>query len=53
VHKKYSNAYMLVYLRDCDVNWLLAPIPDSDIPVHLKDVSHHTFFFFVYFLILS
>lgn len=28
---------MLVYLRECDVNSLLAPIPDTDIPVHLKD----------------
>jgi len=37
VHKKFSNAYMLVYLRECDVNWLLAPIPDTDIPIHLKE----------------
>lgn len=37
VHKKFSNAYMLVYLRDTDIPELLANIPDSDIPVHLKD----------------
>jgi ubiquitin carboxyl-terminal hydrolase 7 len=36
MHKKFSNAYMLVYLRDTDITELLAKIPDSDIPVHLK-----------------
>eukprot|EP00026_Physarum_polycephalum_P001323 Phypoly_transcript_01324.p1 GENE.Phypoly_transcript_01324~~Phypoly_transcript_01324.p1 ORF type:complete len:1117 (+),score=280.10 Phypoly_transcript_01324:120-3353(+) len=37
VHKKFSNAYMLVYLRASDVAQLLSPIPDTDIPLHLKN----------------
>jgi ubiquitin carboxyl-terminal hydrolase 7 len=37
MHKKFSNAYMLVYLRESDMPEILAKIPDSDIPVHLKE----------------
>ncbi|EFA82639.1 meprin and TRAF domain-containing protein [Heterostelium album PN500] len=34
--RNFTNAYMLIYLREKESNDLLKPIPDSDIPEHLK-----------------
>lgn len=34
--KKFTNAYMLVYVRESDVDTVLAPFQESDTPAHLK-----------------
>ncbi|KAF8350768.1 hypothetical protein F5887DRAFT_1210069 [Amanita rubescens] len=34
--KRFTNAYMLVYIRDSDVDEILAPFTDEDTPAHLK-----------------
>ncbi|KAI9003728.1 hypothetical protein BC832DRAFT_621755 [Gaertneriomyces semiglobifer] len=34
--KRYTNAYMLVYVRDADRPTVLAEVTDEDIPEHLK-----------------
>ncbi|KNC97639.1 uncharacterized protein SPPG_07108 [Spizellomyces punctatus DAOM BR117] len=36
VYKRYTNAYMLVYVRDSDRDQVLAPITNDDIPEHLR-----------------
>ncbi|KAJ3173620.1 hypothetical protein HDU88_002708 [Geranomyces variabilis] len=33
--KRFTNAYMLVYIRDTDRDQVLAPVTTSDIPAHL------------------
>ena len=34
---KYSNAYMLVYVRECDVKSVLCPVTKQDIAQHLHE----------------
>lgn len=34
-HKKFTNAYMLVYIRDASMEEVLAPIGEDNIPKHL------------------
>ncbi|KAG0337566.1 hypothetical protein BG004_007591 [Podila humilis] len=34
-HKRFTNAYMLVYVRNSDVDEILKPLTTSDIPEHL------------------
>jgi ubiquitin carboxyl-terminal hydrolase 7 len=34
--KKLTNAYMLVYIREYDLDEILKPITDADIPDHLR-----------------
>ncbi|KAJ3210298.1 hypothetical protein HDU67_005417 [Dinochytrium kinnereticum] len=34
--KRFTNAYMLVYIRESDIDNILAPLEDSDIPEHLR-----------------
>lgn len=36
VSKKFANAYMLIYVRRSDIADLLAPVPESVMPTHLK-----------------
>ncbi|KAJ7319380.1 hypothetical protein DFH08DRAFT_926647 [Mycena albidolilacea] len=33
---RFTNAYVLVYIRECAMDEVLAPITDEDIPAHLK-----------------
>ncbi|KAI9103187.1 cysteine proteinase [Phlyctochytrium arcticum] len=35
-YKRYTNAYMLVYIRESDREDMLAPISRDDIPAHLR-----------------
>ncbi|KAJ3326370.1 hypothetical protein HDU76_012981, partial [Blyttiomyces sp. JEL0837] len=35
-YKRFTNAYMLVYVRESDLNEILAPVEDGDIPEHLR-----------------
>ncbi|KAJ3381551.1 hypothetical protein HDU92_005262 [Lobulomyces angularis] len=34
--KRFTNAYMLVYVRNSDISYVLAPLGEKDIPSHLK-----------------
>jgi len=34
---RITNAYMLAYIRESDIEEILAPIKDSDIPKHLSE----------------
>ncbi|CAG8667385.1 8986_t:CDS:10, partial [Cetraspora pellucida] len=34
--KRFTNAYMLVYIRESDVDWVLSPVVAKDIPEHLQ-----------------
>ncbi|KAL1922777.1 uncharacterized protein VTP21DRAFT_9153 [Calcarisporiella thermophila] len=34
--KRFTNAYMLVYIRESEMDWILSPVRDEDIPVHLQ-----------------
>lgn len=33
---RFSNAYMLVYVRDCDRHWVFCDVPETDIAEHLR-----------------
>ena len=39
--KRFANAYMLVYIRESDLDEILAPITTEDIPQHLR-TKHRT-----------
>ncbi|KAI8854157.1 cysteine proteinase [Chytridium lagenaria] len=34
--KRFTNAYMLVYVRESDIDNILAPLEETDIPDHLR-----------------
>ncbi|RKO91720.1 cysteine proteinase [Blyttiomyces helicus] len=34
--KRFTNAYMLVYVRESDIDTILAPMTEGDIPEHLR-----------------
>ncbi|CAG8737552.1 19364_t:CDS:10, partial [Gigaspora margarita] len=34
--KRFTNAYMLVYIRECDIDDILSPVQPQDIPEHLQ-----------------
>jgi ubiquitin carboxyl-terminal hydrolase 7 len=36
--KRFTNAYMLVYVRDIDIDTLLAPFTEKDTPPHLSKI---------------
>lgn len=35
--KRFTSAYMLVYIRESDIDAILAPLVESDIPSHLRE----------------
>ena len=35
-HKRFTNAYMLVYIRESNVDKILSPVVSDDIPEHLR-----------------
>lgn len=37
--KRFTNAYMLVYIRESKVNEILAPISTEQVPEHLRESS--------------
>jgi hypothetical protein len=37
VLKRFTNAYMLVYVRNSDIDWILSPVSEDDIPQHLRE----------------
>lgn len=38
--KRFTNAYMLVYIRDTDIDEILAPFTEEDTPTHLSMWLH-------------
>ncbi|CAB5376644.1 unnamed protein product [Rhizophagus irregularis] len=36
IHKRFTNAYMLVYIRESHVDEILSPVVPEDIPEHLQ-----------------
>lgn len=38
-YKHLTNAYMLVYIRNCDRDWILAPVLNPDVPAHLSRIA--------------
>lgn len=39
--KRFTNAYMLVYIRESMIDEVLAPFTDIDTPPHLSEFSWH------------
>jgi ubiquitin carboxyl-terminal hydrolase 7 len=37
--KKFTNAYMLVYIRETELDTVLAPFTEGDTPSHLSELS--------------
>lgn len=44
--KRFTNAYMLVYIRESAIDEVLAPFTEEDTPAHLSQFSILTFAFF-------
>ncbi|KAF0546333.1 cysteine proteinase [Gigaspora margarita] len=38
--KQFLNAYMLVYICECNIEDILSPVQPQDIPDHLREYSH-------------
>jgi len=41
--KRFTNAYMLVYLRECMMDEILNDVTTADIPPHLSKYTHVPF----------
>ncbi|KAJ3105715.1 hypothetical protein HDU97_007692 [Phlyctochytrium planicorne] len=39
--KRFTNAYMLVYIRETDIDEILGPLKESDVPDHLRTRLEH------------
>ncbi len=39
--KRFTNAYMLVYIRESDLSWVQRPVTDADIPEYLRRFNAH------------
>jgi len=35
ITNRYTNAYMLIYIRKCEIDTILAPFSENDIPKHI------------------
>ena len=42
--KRFSNAYMLVYIREALADEVLPPFKEEDTPAHLSERHHYPFF---------
>ena len=40
IAKRFTNAYMLVYIRESDLDEILAPVTNADIPQHLSKLLY-------------
>ncbi|ORX46667.1 hypothetical protein BCR36DRAFT_101335 [Piromyces finnis] len=37
ITNRYTNAYMLIYIRKCEIDTILAPLTENDIPKHIGE----------------
>jgi len=37
ITNRYTNAYMLIYIRKCEIDTILAPFSENDIPKHIGE----------------
>ena len=40
--KKFTNAYMLVYVRETELDTVLAPFTEGDTPPHLSQLTRYS-----------
>jgi len=44
-YKRFTNAYMLVYIREAEREEILRPLTETDIPEHLSKYSANLVYF--------
>ncbi len=45
--KRFTNAYMLVYIKNSELGRVMAPVLDRDIPFHLRIFLHFLIMIFI------